>query len=602
MPATIVGEITSDGRRIVVGDAGGTLAEVAMASKHLETITPLVKEIDGGGAMEMPLSWPAIVQLRALYGEHWHPLPKLKAWIVSQTLARMHDDTELTITLPAGLSPRSYQISGALDFANTGGLLCYDDPGTGKTITTILGLLERAHRGHPVLPVLIVCPAGVIDAWVRECRKWAPQWVAKAWRGSPGKRRALLGSADIYVCSYETCRTDAPTTRGPRAPLMQLGINTLVADEAHRMKNTASKQSHAVRRIGTRAQGFIALTGTPITHSPKDQWPALVCLEPGAWEAQDRWDFRYLATIPGDYSTEILGLNEHTRDEFWDCLLGRYRRVSKADVLPELPPKVYSVRTVEIPAKYRAMYDSMERDMRATIPDSEAGEMLEMWAIAARQRLIQLASSACDVWLEPVTTMENGIEVVEQKQHVKLIAPSWKVDELLEIMAERPGKPIVAFAPSKQLMVIAAEAAAAAGYKTGHVWGGQSAGRRSRYVDAFQGGELDLLCVVTQAGGTGLTLTAAGTEVFLQRPYSLIDSIQAEDRSHRIGSEIHDSIEIIDIVAENTIESRVREVLYERGGALSDFVKDPRIIRELLGGEKVTYAPARSQRHLQAVS
>jgi SNF2 family DNA or RNA helicase len=59
---------------------------------------------------------------------------------------------------------------------------------------------------------------------------------------------------------------------------------------------------------------------------------------------------------------------------------------------------------------------------------------------------------------------------------------------------------------------------------------------------------------------------------------------QAEDRAHRIGSEIHDSIEIIDIVARDTVDSRVREVLRTKAGALAELVRDPRIVREVLGG------------------
>jgi len=118
--------------------------------------------------------------------------------------------------------------------------------------------------------------------------------------------------------------------------------------------------------------------------------------------------------------------------------------------------------------------------------------------------------------------------------------------------------------------------------------GGQSAKDRTNQVDAFQRGELDLICVVTQAGGVGITLTRSRCAVFLQRPYSFVDATQAEDRLHRIGAEGHESIDIIDIVARNTIDSRVRAILRERGGQLADLVRDPRIVAELLGGASVT--------------
>jgi SNF2 family DNA or RNA helicase len=187
------------------------------------------------------------------------------------------------------------------------------------------------------------------------------------------------------------------------------------------------------------------------------------------------------------------------------------------------------------------------------------------------------------VWDEQLA-ME--VEKTHTKVHLK--APSWKVDALLEVMAERPGEPVVVFAPSKQLIMLAGVAAKKAGYRVGYIVGGQTPAERTGFVDSFQRGELDLICVTTGAGGVGLTLTAARTAVFLQRPYSLVEAMQSEDRLHRIGAERHESIEVCDIVARNTIDSRVRQILKERAGQLSDLVQDKRIVAELLGGASVT--------------
>ena len=43
-----------------------------------------------------------------------------------------------------------------------------------------------------------------------------------------------------------------------------------------------------------------------------------------------------------------------------------------------------------------------------------------------------------------------------------------------------------------------------------------------------------------------------------------------------------------DIVAENTVDTRVRAVLREKAGQLADLVQDPRVVAELLGGASVT--------------
>lgn len=580
----VIGELTKDEQQIILM-ANGPAYLVANAQRWLYSATPTIKQSKPPGALVLPASWPAVVQLSNMFGKTWAPQSRLKAWIARQVMTRAPSvEPTLEVTPPPGLTPRPYQVEGAVMIGATGRVLLFDEPGTGKTITTILGVCERATT-HDVLPVLVVCPASVVDNWVSEFSKWAPQYRAVAWRGNKTQRERLIGSGhQIFVTSYDTARNDASSANARDGnPLIALGASTVIADECHRIKSPQSQQSKAVRRLAARSAQFVGLSGTPITHHPGDLWPTLVALEPAAWPSRERWVQRYCQSIPSDYGESILGLNQHTEPEFRTTLLGQHRRVAKADVLSQLPPKVYSVRTVELPEGYRRAYDQMETQMLAELPDGE--ELSVMSVLAQLTRLSQLACAAADVEIT-VEEDDNGEEKVHQ--HVTLKAPSWKVDALLEVMAERPGQPIVAFAPSRQLMVLAGQAATDAGYKVGYIIGNQTAKERTEAVRAFQASELDLICVTTQAGGVGITLTAASTAVFLQRPWSLVDALQAEDRIHRIGAEVHSSVEIIDIVAAKTIDTRVRSVLRGKAGQLADVVQDKRIVAELLGGSSVT--------------
>ncbi|MHA6626906.1 DEAD/DEAH box helicase [Pseudonocardia sichuanensis] len=584
MAATVIGELTADASTIILMGTGPE-HEVAQAAAKLQTLTPLIKPTDPAGALQLPATWPAVVQLATTFGAAWRPGPALTAWIGEQVGNRGAQPDELLVKPPPGLVPRSYQIEAAAMIRASGSALLFDEPGTGKTASTILGLVERAAAGHDVLPVVVVCPAAVIDSWVSHVRDWAPRWRATAWRGTPDRRRRLSGSADVYVASYDTARRDAGETDVRKSPLLALRARTVVADEVHKIKGQATEQSRAVRRLAGKARGFIGLSGTPITHHPGDLWPALMSLEPGAWPSRERWVARYCWTVQGDYAATVLGLRDDAEPEFRTALLGRHRRVAKADVLAELPPKVYSVRTVELPTEWRKAYDSLESQMLAELPDGT--ELSVMGVLAQLTRLAQLSSAAADIETTTETVDEGGLVYEKTHQHVHLKAPSWKVDALLEVTAERPGEQVVAFAPSRQLIVLAGKAATDAGLRVGYVMGGQTAAERTGYIDAFQRGELDLICVTTGAGGVGLTLTAARTAVFLQRPWSLVEALQSEDRLHRIGAERHESIEVIDIVARKTIDSRVRSILRERAGQLADLVQDPRIVAELLGGAGV---------------
>lgn len=588
MPAIVVGELSAD-RASVILLAVGPDWEVADAARRLAVLTPLCKHTTPPGALRMPVSWPGVVQLAAAFTPYWRPGPALAAWISDQVRRRTAtpETMMLAVAPPVGKVPRRYQVEAACMIREAGSMLIFDEPGTGKSMETVLGLVERAHAGHRVHPAVVVAPSSVVDPWIDEFRAWAPQWKVRAWRGSPTQRRALAGTADVYVTSYGTARNDAHDTNPRTSPLIGLRPAVVVADEVHMLKHQTSAQSRAVRRLAGGAATFIGLSGTPITHSPADLWPSLVALEPGAWPSRERWVQRYCLNRPGDYSTTALGLNPHAEHEFRTTLLGRHRRIAKADVLAELPPKVYTVRTVDLPAAYRVAYDAMQEDMLAQLPDGT--ELSVMDVLTQFTRLAQLASAAADVEITTQTVPDpmTGLPIEREHQKVTLKAPSWKVDALLEVLDERPGAPVVAFAPSRQLMVLAGAAATGAGLRVGYIYGGQTPKERTSQREAFQRRELDLICVTTGAGGVGLTLTAARTAVFLQRPWSLVEAMQAEDRLHRIGAEGHESIEIIDIVARNTIDTRVRAVLRERAGQLADLVQDPRIVAELLGGAEV---------------
>lgn len=586
MPATIIGEVTTDESTLVL-IANGETNEIAFAAKVLQTLTPHFAKSNPPGAMTTPASWVAVVQLAQAFGPYWCPGPQLQLWIAEQVQLRTAAlPTELTVAPPAGLTPRHYQIDAAHMIARLPTLL-FDEPGTGKTISALLGLVEREAQGKPVLPIVVVSPASVVDPWVAAMQAWVPGWRTIAWRGTPAQRRELPGTADVYVVSYDTARNDAGTGAARENPLLTVKARSLVVDEAHLIKTHTTQRSKAVRRLAKGAH-VVGLTGTPITHHPANLWPSLEVLAPGAQPSRERWVKRYCQTVQGDYREEILGLNPAAEPEFRLTLLGQQRRVAKADILTELPPKIYSQRTVELPPAYRKAYDAMEATMLAELPD-DGGEISVMGVLAQLTRLSQLACAAADVEVttEIVEDPATGMPIEKVHQKVTLKAPSWKVDALLEVLEERPGRPVIAAAPSRQLIMLAGQAAEAAGLKVGYVVGGQSSADRTRTIEEFQGGALDLICVTTGAGGVGITLTAADTMVFLQRPYSLVESIQMEDRAHRIGSEVHDSIEIIDVIAKSTIDTRIRAILRERAGQLSELVMDPRIVAELLGGAGV---------------
>jgi SNF2 family DNA or RNA helicase len=583
----LFGELSADGQNVVIVTAEGEFEPTTLG--HLSDITVTARATKPKGGVQYELSWPLAVQLGAELGPLWHPGARYTAWLTGELLKRARIEpvtgaSELRTDAPA---PRHYQLAGASIAAATGrGGFVFDDPGTGKTLTAILAILALRDRGQlPIAaPIIVVCPNSVIDSWVSAWQTWTTLKVA-AWRGAASTRRRLAETdADVFVVAYATARNDMDPYSSSGGPITKLSAGAMVIDECHMIKNPQAVQSQVVRKLAAKTPVTIALSGTPITHNAGDLHPTLFAVDPAAWPSRERYSRRYLNTIPGDYGDTVIGLSER-EPELRQCLMGQYRSLRKADVLTELPPKVYSVRSVAIPDKYRKQYDQMESDMLAQLDDGK--ELPAPTVLAQLTRLSQLASAAADV-TSHTELKENPFGEMEEveKLDVTLKLPSWKVDALLEILGERTDKQTLVFAPSRQLINLADAECRRAGYSTATVVGGQTARERTLNVDEFQSGKRQVLLATTSAGGVGLTLTAASTVVFLQRPWSYVEASQAEDRAHRIGSEIHESIEIVDVVAEKTVESRVRSVLRDKARSLAELLEDPRIAREVLGGLK----------------
>jgi SNF2 family DNA or RNA helicase len=591
-------ELTEDGRRIVLMGAGNDWDQSLIAT-HIGRLTALHSDavIDGRptGAVTIPCTWANFVQLSNSFnqatGLSFAPRERLIAWAAGEYARRVAEPPELEVSWPPWLAPRDYQVEAARMLAQAGKFFLLDDMGLGKTLTTILGIEQRRRMGITVFPMVILVPSWeVADAWVSEIGKWMPSWHEPVLHAGPGRNdgrdvrafRSLPGSAGIpLITTYATARKDAADVNGP---LARLRPATVVIDEASLIQNANARQSQAAERIARHAATVVELSGTFITRDAGGAFPGLKAADPGTWQSKERYVARFCLTRPDEYDEEITGLNPLTAAQFRACLLGQMVRRAKSDVLKELPDKTYTVLRPEIPPGWRQAYEEMREDMLAALPDG--GELSVMDTLSQLTRLMQLASSAADVAYEE--TWSEREQAFVKKAVVTLRAPSWKAETLMGILAAS-SEPVAVFTASRQLARIVGESyLAPAGLRYGYVvgtGGGVTRGTRKAAVEDFQAGKLDVIVCTAGAGGLGITLTRAPTAVLLQRPFGLDKAVQPEDRIHRLG-QMADKVEIIDVVAKDTVDERVRELLRVKAGRLSEFVQDPRIVRELLGGNK----------------
>lgn len=643
-PGVLSAGISEDGRDIIL-QATGTdtqLKETADTLRHL-TVLPRHYKNKHHGLVHVPLTWAVVTQCAKLAGQKgfkWKPAEDLNAWIYEEFLRRFaeyKDTSDLKFDVSSlDWEPMPHQLAGAYLGAVNRRILYADAAGTGKTRTVLLTLAELDARGLDPWPVFVVTPASVVDPWLEELEECFPDWTFTAYRGA--KRFKLSTRYQVYVMSWDVFRRDmypedkaacpnghgsilwksrdqkeldkhllgqistpavcvvchdvmlpADTGKHELPPLLDFAVpRTVVMDESHALVNVKTKQSIAANKIARVVPGVLLASGTPITRDIGGFWRAHSVLDTRSFPDIDRYKERYTDRYKRDYGQpEVEGLTTVNREEFFTVIQGSMRRVSKQDVLKDLPDKTYQTRVVTLPPAYRRSYNEMEEDMLAHLPDSDE-PLPVMSTLAQLTRLTQLASSACDVEVTYVLDeKEDSLTFGEEIPHytVTMRDPSWKVDELMAVIEESDGEPIITTSPHAQLVKLAGARAEKAGYRTGYIVGGQSAKARTAVRHAFQNGELDLLCVTTSAGGVGLTLTRAHTMVVLERPFAFWQADQMEDRIHRRGQE--GQVTIIDIVASDTVESRVRETLKDKAGQLSELVRDKRIVESFLKGQKV---------------
>jgi len=555
-------------------------------------------------------TWATCLTMRALFGKALELGPALVQWGGTQLEYEKHAHK-----LAESLEPFTsggdwderlfgYQRVGAEFLAFTNRALLADEPGLGKTAQTIAAIKALHESGQEVFPILVVCPQSLKRTWEREIEQWWPDLAGKIQviDGSVSKRRAGLElGAAADVINWESVRLhsrvggfgsirlkackDCGGKEEPRpdedykgaVPESQCeihpkelnlkGYKTVIADEGHKAKDPNAKQTRAMWAVMHSAANRFILTGTPIADNVGDLWSLLHAIDPESFPVKSKFLDTFAVTKLNFFGGfEVLGLKPERADVFRRILRGYMRRTPKSLALPQLPPKLPTTyRYVKMKPQQLRQYQQMKKGfltlLDGDIPLTAKGTA-EQFA-----RLRQFAS-ATGAW-DPET------------EKVKLTAPSPKVDDLAEFMQENP-KPLVVAADSKQLLMLAADRLREEKYRIGLITGDQDIDERDAAVQQFQAGELDAILLTIKAGGTGITLTAADTLYFLERSDSNIENKQTEDRIFRIGSEIHDSVRVVVVLVEDSIEDNREYNLALKEGRFQEVIQDRELAKRML--------------------
>jgi SNF2 family DNA or RNA helicase len=607
----------------------------------------LVKSIPGSSwstkkrQWTLPLAWTSCVALRATFGAELTIAEGLQTWAWTEKgvridpatklreLVRLDDgkhefpyddvekltlgddvpDTPITqqaLILQKELKLFPHQAAGAAFMATAIQCGIFDETGTGKSAQTIAALRILHRLGHSVFPALVIAPNSVKKTWQRELDQWWPGLTVELVGGGMANRRKSLETpAHVYIMNWESLhkhsrlapygnvalkrckecggldeRISVNVCEVHKRELNFLHFNTVIADEAHRGKAASSKQTRALWSASEGAKYRFGLTGTPIQDTIADFWAILRYISPDEYGSKTRFMDRFAEQGFNMWGVHtVFGIKESSKDEFYAGVNPRMRRMLKKIVLPFLPPIIKETRYIEmLPAQKRA-YRQMVKE---TIAELEGGTLVGLNPLSRATRLLQFASAYAEL-----DTKELADGRIETK--VRLAAPSNKINAFMgDVKAgDFDDEQLVIFAQSRQLIDLLAAEMTKAEYKFGMITGGVSTDDRQKNIDEFQAGKTRFMLVTIDAGGVGLTLTAASTMVFIQRAWSSTAMKQAISRAHRIGSERHDKIMVIDYVSENTVEEAQIARLEDKYGRIESIVRDKELLLRLLKDEDI---------------
>ena len=581
-------------------EVNGDLISVTTEYRDREAI----KQVPGfnwnaAGHWQGPLSWASCKALRGIFGDRLTVGPDLVEWAQNEVDNRVMPSLALREALDAPGDERLFppQRAGVAWLRATKRGLLGDPMGTGKTRQLLLAIPDDGW------PAIVICPNGVRGSWRNEVERIWLDCDVRVLDGSAAKKRKALeeiedGDRTLVVVAWEAVRSlsrlapygsirlrrcvecggvdDLVTETKCEVhtkPLNEIPWRTVIRDEAHRAKDPSSKQTRATWALQHAATVRYCwdASGTPVAQNVSDLWAIMHGNSPEDFPRKTTFLDRYAVTSWNVYgSLDIAGLNPLHSEELFSFLDPRFRHIPKEVLLPFLPAKVREERAVKPGLKQERAYKQMAADMIAALED---GTVVTTNPLTQYIRMIQFASAYAEVG-------DDG-EVV-------LSDPSCKVDELMSIADDLGDEPFAVGMVSRQLLDLCEARLSKAGISFSSVKGGQSLDERDRAISDFQEGRVRVILLTVQSGGVGITLTRAPYLVMLQRSWSLVDNLQTEDRVHRIGSEQHAQVTIIDVVTEGTIEvGRQLERLQEKGRNLDEILRDAETLKRLIYGETV---------------
>lgn len=461
-----------------------------------------------------------------------------------------------------------HQTDGIRKMINMKNFLLADDMGLGKSLQALTAFAIDVKMGK-ASTCLIVCPVTLRDNWAEEISKFTrmpyelfgeephPTRKNETRRITGAKRNAQLlewmhkkHGPRFLICNYEQL-----TSEIHKDAFRSFPFDTVIFDEAHYLKNPDSKRTKAALTIPS-TRSFM-LTGTPMLNQVNELWSLLHRIDPQKFPRY--WSFVNRYCVFGGYEgRQIVGTKNEK--ELVSVLGEVMIRRLKNDVLNRDAPNYVKLH-VGLSAEQQSLYDSVADELLLP-PGAQAGLV-----IPAPEEEIQNALTKF-LRLKQICGTPYAIDPSYPDS-------SFKLDRAVEVVKEFADKneKMIVFTQFRGVLDAFNQRLHKA--KTGPVFqlhGGVRQKDRQPTVAEWSGvnGHATIACM-TQVAGVGLNMVAASTILFIDKLFVPGLNKQAVDRADRIGQD--KPVQVIELIARNTVEHRVEEILAEKSKVFGEIVE-----------------------------
>lgn len=466
------------------------------------------------------------------------------------------------------------------------GFILADEPGAGKSLSTMLWAMYLKEKYHAKHCLIIACVNSAKYNWQADIEKHTNGKEVPYILGSRLKRDGSINYSGGSKEKLEDLKSLKMYGKKDGDPLpyfiiiniegirMRVGkeypianriiklindgqISLVALDEIHHNASMTSLQGKQLLRIKKEVERqiqWIPMTGTPIVSKPTDVFLPLRLVDGHNSNSYYMWCDKYC--VKGGFGGhEIIGYKNIP--QLKSILQPNMLRRLKKDIL-DLPPKIHYTEYVENSPYQQKLYDKVQSDML-----SEREKIVKSLNPLARFMHLRQVNGSPEL-------VDNLISPLD-KDYLSKNAKLARLLELLDDILAEPSEKVVIFSnwvePLRTLHNYISRR-----YKVCCYTGTMSPDDREKHKQAFiKDPERRVMLGTVGALGTSHTLTVARNVIFYDSPWNPADIEQAEDRCHRPGT--NSSVFVYSLITKGTVDEKVHEILSRKEGT-ANFIVD----------------------------